>query len=122
MVRGRVAGLSRVAGMLVWSGAVALSGGAQAQTSVQEQIGRIEIQIAELQAQIDRLKNQSTVEAAPAVPALTKAVVPPAIAELSTGGGAQGTELLKPGQIRVGSSLVSLGALWMPAWCSGFTT
>lgn len=52
MVRGRVAGLSRVAGMLVWSGAVALSGGAQAQTSVQEQIGRIEIQIAELQAQI----------------------------------------------------------------------
>ncbi|MGB2882897.1 MAG: hypothetical protein WBC08_14165 [Rhodoferax sp.] len=109
MVRGRVAGLSRVAGMLVWSGAVALSGGAQAQTSVQEQIGRIEIQIAELQAQIDRLKNQSIVEAAPAVPALTKAVVPPAIAELSTGGGAQGTELLKPGQIRVGSSLVSLG-------------
>ncbi len=110
MVTGRVAGLPRLAGMLAWSGAVALSGAAQAQTSVQEQIGQIESRIVELQAQIDRLKKQATAEAAPTVPDFTKAaVVSPVAAELSTGGGARTTELLKPGQIRLRSTLVTLG-------------
>lgn len=110
MVHVRVAGLPRLAGMLVWSGVAAFSGAAQAQASVQEQIGQIQNQITGLQAQMDRLKNQVAAETAPAVPAPTKtAVATPASAEVSAGGDTRAAELLKPGQIRLGSSLVSLG-------------
>jgi hypothetical protein len=110
MAHGPVAGHSRSAGLLVWASVLAISGAAYAQTSVQEQIVQIDRQIAELQAQADLLRKQVALEAAPTGHALTNA---PAVSdsklEQSDTAGTRTTELLKPGQVRMGSTVVTLG-------------
>lgn len=107
---GRVSGPPRLACLLVLSGIAALSSEAMAQTSVQEQIDRIETQIHQLQAQIDILKKQTAPGAAKSDPFLAKdAGVTPVAAEVSTREHTQSVEPLKPGQIRVGSSRLSFG-------------